>query len=341
MLPTAPAPLTPANNQTINSSVAPVTLTVANGSDPEGQPLSYWFELDTSDSFDSPNKVESGAIAQMPEQTYWETPPLTNNTRYYWRARVDNGSVHSPWVSAKFLVSVNAQNLAPPIPTLNGPLDGVSLDNTKPFFLLNPVQDPEGNAVSYEFELYTDAALTSLVARYSSDAAHWQLDAPLVAGVPYYWRYRSVDEYGNSAGWAGPFSFVVVSAGPNQAPQFEFIEPSGKIKVLSGAKVMIQWQDADPDSSATINLYYRKGGHDRVMIVADIAEDDDGEADQYIWKTVGLRPGKHTLEADIIDEDGAVTVGPWGHINITPWKCQRKPSNQEQQKGASNKPCFK
>jgi hypothetical protein len=341
LLPTAPTPLTPANNQTIKSSVAPVALTVANGSDPEGQPLSYWFELDTSSSFDGPNKVKSGAIAQMPEQTYWETPPLSNNTTYYWRTRVDNGSVQSPWVGARFEVNVGAQNLAPPMPTLNGPLDGVSVSTATPFFELNPVQDPEGDAVTYEFELYADSALTALEGERSASVAHWQLESPLVAGAPYFWRYRSVDENNNTAGWAGPFSFVLVSAGPNQAPQFEFIKPKKKTHVLSGSKVIIQWQDSDPDSSATINLFYRKSGHDRVKIAGDIAEDDDGEADRYIWKTVGLYPGTYTLEADIIDENGTVNTGAWGHINITPWTCKQNPTVQEQAQGFSHKPCFK
>ena len=341
LLPTAPTPISPSNNKVFTGSLEPIRLLVANGSEPEGQPLTYWFELDTTDSFNGPNKVESGAVSEMSDQTYWDTPVLTNNTTYYWRARVDNGIAKSPWVGAKFSLAVATQNLAPPIPTLNGPLDGVSLANTKPFFELNPVLDPEGDAVFYDFELYADAALAVLEARHESGSAHWQLEAPLIAGVPYYWRYRSVDGLGNSQGWAGPFSFIVTSPGPNKAPEFEFVEPGGKIKLLSGAKLNIQWQDEDPDSSALISLYYRKGGQSRVKIAGDLAEDADGEGDRYVWKTIGLRPGKYYLEADITDEDGTVSVGPWGHINIMPWKCQRKPTNQELQKGSENKPCVK
>ncbi|MDO3384001.1 Ig-like domain-containing protein [Gilvimarinus algae] len=337
--PLPPVPLSPADGSEITASLTPVALQVTNGSDPQNQPLSYWFELDTVPSFDSPAKVASGAVSESAEVTHWVTPDLANNTTYYWRVKADNGQKTSDWVEAGFSVNVEAHNRAPAIPTLNGPLDGVTLDSVRPYFELNPVQDPEGLEVTYEFELYADAALTTLESSHAADEPYWQLDSSLITRVPYYWRYRASDPAGNTLGWAGPFSFVIVAAQQNQPPTFQFLKPKGKVKIHTGAKVLIQWQDSDPDSSAQINLYYRRGGHERVLLESDLPEDADGDHDSFTWKPGRLSPGKYSLEAEIFDEDHRIEIGPWGHIIVKPWTCQRKPSAREVQNGESDKPC--
>src|SRR5690606_34127906 len=86
----------------------------------------------------------------------------------------------------------------------------------------------------------------------------------------------------------------------------EFVLPSTDMSVQDN-QVLLQWLDSDPDSSATISLFYHYQG-DRVLIASGLSEDADGEGDQYLWDTSELLPGNYTLSAVISDEESEVEV---------------------------------
>ena len=65
-------------------------LVVQNGDDADLDPLTYYFELDTVDTFDSPALRESGPLPEMPGLTYWYPGDLGQDV-YYWRAWVSDG----------------------------------------------------------------------------------------------------------------------------------------------------------------------------------------------------------------------------------------------------------
>lgn len=81
LTPPPPAPLAPADNALVTS---PVTLTVANVSDPEGDPVTYGFRI-------YGNSLLTEVVAagtELPagvDQTSWQSPPLADGT-YWWRA---------------------------------------------------------------------------------------------------------------------------------------------------------------------------------------------------------------------------------------------------------------
>lgn len=329
--PRPPVVVSPADGTEITESTAPVELVVSNATDPAGYGLEYEFELDTHAEFTGEHRVASGRLTEGEETTRWLTPELADHTTYYWRARAHNGFLPSPWVTAQFTVSLAVTNSAPPLPVLNQPLDGATLEVLRPYFELNPVTDVDGDAVSYRFEIYTDAELTGLLLEHTSAEPYWQLEEPLVPGTPYYWRYQSVDSQGNSLGWSEPLGFVLAEAATNEPPVLTLMEPKGRYRVVAGYRVPIQWTDEDPDSSAVISLYYHRGGQPPVLIAEGLPEDADGDGDHYEWDTTGLKPGKYSLQAVIEDEDTRATVGPWGHINIRPWVCSRPPTDREKQ----------
>src|SRR5690606_22910272 len=68
------------------------------------------------------------------------------------------------------------------------------------------------------------------------------------------------------------------------------------------------WVDSDPDSAASISLFYEVNGGAPVLIAENLSEDLDGEGDQYLWDTTGLPAGDYTLSAVIADEESSVTV---------------------------------
>ena len=79
---------------------------------------------------------------------------MSQNKKYYWRAKADDGFGSSDWVNDWFRVDVI--NEAPGIPVLNNPSNNAWVSATTPTLSINASVDPEENKVDYEFEIYKD-----------------------------------------------------------------------------------------------------------------------------------------------------------------------------------------
>lgn len=314
-VPAAPSIAAPADGSEIES--ASVTLSVNNALDPDDHGLQYYFELDTANTFDSPDLRASGAIPSGIDTTSWTVSGLSEDARYYWRARASDGMSESPWAQASF--TVNAVNLPPPAPTVNNPGNGSWVATLTPALIVNPVVDPDGDAVSYRFEIYLDAGLTNLVDEYVADTVEWQLENPLTDVTWYYWRVRAEDETGEASAWSGVSRFFVDDNGVNDTPAIELIEPASDLFVTDNS-VMIRWNDEDPDGSATIALYYDTddSGEDGVLIVANLDEDADGAADSHVWNTTGLANGTYYVYAVISDGNTGIVHYAPGSVTLLP-----------------------
>ncbi|WP_193166298.1 beta strand repeat-containing protein [Microbulbifer hainanensis] len=288
-----------------------VELRVANATDPEQRPLTYYFELDTAAGFDSGTTLVSGPVAAGQGETAWIATGLQQDVTYYWRAKASDGAVESNWVTASF--QVDTDNVAPPVPTLQNPGAGAVVENLRPLFEVNPVSDPDGDAVQYRFEVYADAALTMLVASQLQAATQWTPGFDFNDNSHYYWRARAKDAKGAVGDWSEVNPFSINENGVNDAPQIALVLPGSEVTV-SEPQLLIQWQDSDPDSNASVSLYYLYEGSGRTLIAGGIAEDEDGSADQYLWDVSGLLPGNYSLEAEI--SDGETTVTASGCCNI-------------------------
>jgi hypothetical protein len=209
--PTAPSILSPADSSTVDTLFP--TLVVANGSDAEGNPLTYQFELynETADT------LLGGAtdIVEGTTTTSWQIPfALADSTTYTWRARCFDGSVYSPWTSwARFTVLLSQQtNYPPTLPVHLSPANG-SLVVTAPIELViaNSV-DPEGDSIFYDFWIYSDSSLSQLVeSRFDVPESPEQtsviLDFEPVNGQRYWWRVRAKDGF-NTTSATAPTWFV-------------------------------------------------------------------------------------------------------------------------------------
>lgn len=70
-------------------------LAVRDGIDVDGDALTYYFQLDTVDTFDSEDLLESGAVPEEPGFTTFEiTEPLADG-HYYWRAWLSDGDAET------------------------------------------------------------------------------------------------------------------------------------------------------------------------------------------------------------------------------------------------------
>lgn len=297
--PHAPGVSSPFEGEVVMGDSA--TLVVSNAFDPERQSLEYWFELDEVNTFDSPAKQVSGAIAGGSTATSWTAEGLVAGRTYFWRAKADDGLAQGAWVTSSFRMYTDAR--PPQVPTLDNPAPEAWVEVLAPTLSVHPAIDPNGDAVSYQFELYSDELLENLEASGTAIELVWSLGAPLPNHQYYHWRARAVDTGGLASNWSEPQRFFTNKDGIDDAPTMSFVLPDQAIDTYGG-NIDIQWVDQDPDSNARISLYY----NDTNLVVADLQEDPDGEGDTYSWNIDHLPSGIYNLSAVITDNSSEVRV---------------------------------
>lgn len=311
--PLAPVIHTPALSAVLSDTN--VSLVVENGSDPDGDSLSYIFELDSVETFDGSGKQVSPNIDEQPTTTQWSVNGLADNTTYYWRVKASDGIVDSDWVVGSF--TVDTVNLPPSMPTVRNPGDGAWVGTLMPTLSVNDSVDPNGDSINYRFEVYSDAELTGLLTESVVAETDWTLPIPLLNNEWYFWRVRAEDSAGEMSEWSPVSRFFVDDNGVNDTPTLSFLEPNQNLEVTTGV-VTLRWADNDPDSSATISLYYDddNSGEDGTIFAQGIAEDSDELGDVYTWQVATLPPGAYWVYAVIDDGNSSSTVYCSYAINI-------------------------
>jgi hypothetical protein len=223
--PAAPQILSPAiGAETAQRSVA---LTVQNATDPDGDPLTYIFEIDTSDAFDSPQKQVSSAVGSGDAQTVWQVSNLNDNTVYFWRVRVEDNTANGPWATGRFFV--NSINDRPRVPVVKNPGDQAWTSTTTPTLSLAAGRDVDGDSLTYHFELYRDAALTDFVAGQSGTETDWTLGQALDSDARYFWRAQVEDAHGLASLWSEPAGFFVQKEAPPAVLAVEVMTSGGQL----------------------------------------------------------------------------------------------------------------
>jgi hypothetical protein len=183
---------------------------------------------------------------------------------------------------------------------------------------INAATDPDGDTLQYRFELFNDSDLTTPQASQLTTENQWELSTPLDNHRWYFWRVRSEDPSGEVSDWSNLSSFFVDDNGINDTPTLSFIEPAEDIEV-SDANVTLRWDDSDPDSNASITLYYDNDslGEDGVEIVGVLEEDDEGEGDLFNWPIAALPNGDYWVYAVIDDGNTRSVVYNSAVITVT------------------------
>ncbi|MHB8762927.1 MAG: HYR domain-containing protein [Deferrisomatales bacterium] len=294
-----------------------VVLRATNATDADRDAVTYTFECDLVDTFDSPAKVVgTNVVESAGGTTSWVVGSLTDNTRYHWRAKATDGAAASPWAQASFFV--NAANDRPTSPTVQNPGDGAWVETLVPELRLNPAADVDGDLLFYEFQVAENLSFAPLFADGVADTPAWTVSPVLADNTWYRWRARALDEHGLDGPWTVPASFFTNSNGVDDPPTIRVLAPSG-ITVPAGSVVTIAWEDHDPDSNASISLYWDTDGDgaDGTLLAAGIPEDPDGLGDTYSWSLGSLTAGTYWVYAVIADATspaisyapGSITVG--------------------------------
>jgi hypothetical protein len=180
---------------------------------------------------------------------------------------------------------------------------------------LNPSGDSDNDSLSYRFEVYTDDSLTNLLVQGESDTTRWPVSSALTDRTWNYWRVQAVDEHGLASAWTAAAAFFVMDNGVDDPPEITILELAAHL-LTNKDTVLIRWEDNDPDSNATISLYYDTddSGEDGTLIVAGLEENSEGTGDTYTWDISGLE-GPYYIYAFITDGNSTVTT--YGPVAIT------------------------
>ena len=101
---------------------------------------------------------------------------------------------------------------APSVPVIQSPADGAEVTEPEPELVIENSVDPDGEEVSYEYELYSDAGMTQAVSLDHSvlegeETTSWLPGLDLDENRAYFWRVRATDGVGYSE-WAYGTFFV-------------------------------------------------------------------------------------------------------------------------------------
>ena len=295
--PTTPTLSAPANT----SELAVVTpqLTVVNSTDLDGDSLQYVFEVDTVNTFSSPDKQASGFLVPGIGATSWTPAALTDNTTWYWRAKATDSLADSSWMAtASFFV--NTANDAPTAPALSNPANNGAVTVLAPTLQVVPATDPDRDALTYEYEVYSDSGLTNHVTNITGAGTSWTVNPSLNDNTWYWWRARAGDIHGTPGPWMTTGRFFVNNNGYNDPPSVTVTSPVVAEPIVVGNTFTISWSAADPDSDPIITLYYDMvgSGHSGTQIAAGIHM---SETASHAWDITGLAEGIYYVYAMIDD----------------------------------------
>lgn len=134
----------------------------------------------------------------------YEGAELFNGGTYWLRVRVNNGVEWGEWSVRTFRM-----NTPPSQPGLSFPDEGSILGTDSPVLYVNTGGDIQHDPLTFEYEVYADAALTMLVANASGQPEAWTVFPPLtLENQTHWWRARASDSYEESP-WSEVRSFIL------------------------------------------------------------------------------------------------------------------------------------
>jgi PKD repeat protein len=243
--PSAPAILLPIPGS-VASTLRP-DLAIVNGEDADRDVLVYDWQLATDQTFATILDEGLDVPTQSQVSTHFVlAADLTEDARYCWRARADDGVATSAYAVACFTVS--ADNAPPSVPVLNNPSSNSTVPSLQPVFSWAPSSDVEGQAITYDVQVLDSAGLIVTDAAGVTGTATL-MPAPLTAETSYKWRVRAVDAEGGASAFSATSNFAT-----------GFLDADGdglpdSWEAASFTSIAAQDQFGDPDGDGRPNLH--------------------------------------------------------------------------------------
>jgi len=192
-------------------------------------------------------------------------------------------------------------NNPPGTPTMVYPGNNELCIDNSVTFTWNAVTDPDGDAVSYKFEVALDQGFSNIQHTISSASTSHTLS--LEKGVAYYWRILARDSKGAESAYSTPNQFYTEGEGDsNHLPFAPVLVSPGLNSTVSEATATLSWTAADVDGDPlAYDVYFDTGDTPTTKVASDISETSFqvtlAGSTSYSWKVV------------VKDDQGGQTIG--------------------------------
>lgn len=269
-----------------------VRLTISGGE--TGAPgWRYDVQIDSSPDFASPDQRSTQVDADAEADAEATFIGLPRGVDLWSRVRASSDQADGMWVYQQFQLSPAADELAAPLPLR--PRDGTWVATRWPSL---EAMLAEGLAATFRFQVFADASLNELVAEMASPRGHAEMPAPLDDRQRYWWRVRAEIGPEVHGPWSDAQSFFTIDAGVNQAPEFAWASLLVDTEARPGA-VELRWSLADPDSAASVDLFYEDVDSGESGTIADGLSEQ--HAGQLEWPATGLEGRTLRIGARVSD----------------------------------------
>lgn len=213
-MPEPPTLLSP-EDQTVVNTTTP-GLTIANGSDLDGDVLRYEFQLTYGDAA---TPAQTVLVDEGTEgQTTFTPEAIPENTVVHWTARTYDGNEMDAYSepAGPFTFLVDTANDPPTVPTIAKPSDGEVQILRRPTLSADNPVDPEGDPVVLIFQVARDASFAEVVVESpavpmetTSTTTPWTLDEDLDWGTSYFARVKARDDRDGESAYSEPIAFGI------------------------------------------------------------------------------------------------------------------------------------
>ncbi len=208
-------------------------------------------EFGTDANWDNAELWDPAPIAGPAAQLVYSGVALTDGQLCYVRLRVEDSAGWSLWYNSTFRM-----NSVPHLPTLISP--NATIVGNHPVLTIQNATDPEGDPLKYDFEIYSDSALSTLVISQAnqpqtSGQTSYTVSTALPDNLRYWWRARAFDSFEHSA-WTSANSFWVDAVPePPAAPVLTEPPPPDGKPVFTVLPTLKWAASADPDPFDTVH----------------------------------------------------------------------------------------
>ncbi len=196
----------------------------------------------------------------------------------------------------------NGSDSPPSVPVIQSPENNIEVNLLSPELVINNSTDPDGGTITYEFEVFSDAELATLIAGVSEVAegtqtTSWTVSETLSDHTWYYWRARATDGYSYSLWTYGSF---FVNAANDPPGDFNISSPQDNMEVDTQTPFLQVTNSADIDEDVityTFEVYADSGMSTLIASASGIGEGPEGrtswvvdtvldDSTTYFWKVV-------------------------------------------------------
>ncbi len=216
----------------------------------------YQVQVSRNAQWSTVDMWDSGPVAGSDLSMTYDGSPLEDGVQYYVRVRASDGALWSNWQTTTIRM-----NSAPAEPGELIPSGMQGVTSLSPALSHANAADGEGDAVTYDYELYADSQMTVLL-DHAEDrpqmpaTTSWQVTIALSEDSVYYWRVRGSDPYEDGS-WSRLGTFWVNAQNLPPLP-FDLISPADGGDI-AGRMVTFDWAastDPDPYDYITYTLFY-------------------------------------------------------------------------------------